>query len=371
MKNSNAKTSRVLITCRDLQSQGGVANVISILMSHLSKAFNYEHFVIGSRIEDKRIILKLLRPILDNLRLVWKYCRTGFSCVHLNPSLNAKALLRDGLFTTTLATIGVKGIIVFIHGWDKREEKRIRNNRVLKCIFTWVFGKANLILVLASSFREAMIDMGFDPRKVHTITTMFDGSIFKQDAVPERQKGKTILFLSRFVAEKGVYELLEAFVEIAASFSDAKLVLAGDGPEREKIIKFIEAHQLSDRIGLPGYIRGKDKVRILWKSDVFVFPTYYGEGCPVSLLEAMAAGLPVITTSVGGIPDIIANGQNGILLDQVTPKAIATAIKHLFQDESLSSQMGSNNRTQAWSNYEASIVTRKIESFYIQLMSSS
>jgi glycosyltransferase involved in cell wall biosynthesis len=370
MKNPNAKTSRVLITCRDLQSQGGVANVISILMSHLSKAFNYEHFIIGSRMEDKRIILRLLRPILDNLRLVWKYYRTGFTCVHLNPSLNAKALLRDGLFTATLATIGVKGIIVFIHGWDKREEKRIRNNRVLKFIFTRVFGKANLILVLASSFRQSMIEMGFDPRKVHTITTMFDGSIFKQNAVPERQNGKTILFLSRFVSEKGVYELLEAFVEIAATFPDAKLVLAGDGPEREKIIKFIDAHQLSDRIGLPGYIRGKDKVHILKKSDVFVFPTYYGEGCPVSLLEAMAAGLPVITTNVGGIADIVTDGINGILLKQVTSHSISDAIVRLFQDEALSTQMGRNNKTQAWLNYEASIVTKKIERFYMQLLVS-
>jgi len=188
--------------------------------------------------------LKLLRPILDNLRLVWKYYRTGFSCVHLNPSLNAKALLRDGLFTITLATIGVKGIIVFIHGWDKREEERIRNRRVLKFIFTWVFRKANMIFVLASSFRQSMIDLGFDPCKVHTITTMFDGNIFKQDGATEKHKGRTILFLSRFVAEKGVYELLEAFVEIAATFPDAKLVLAGDGPEREKIIKFIEFQQI-------------------------------------------------------------------------------------------------------------------------------
>jgi glycosyltransferase involved in cell wall biosynthesis len=367
----NPERASVLITARDPRSHGGVANFVSMLIQNFSKMIDYEYFAIGARIGEKRKIAKILKPIVDNVRIVWKCNRSSFACVHLNPSLNTKALLRDGLFTLSLASIRTKGIILFIHGWDKREEKRIRNNRFLTFIFTRVFGKANMILVLASSFRQSLIDMGFDPSKVHTITTMFDGSIFKQDAGTERHKGRTILFLSRFVAEKGVYELLEAFVDIAASFPDAKLVLAGDGPEREKIIKFIAAQQLSDRIELPGYLRGTAKGQILMESDIFVFPTYYGEGCPVSLLEAMAAGLPVITTPVGGIPDIITNGQNGILLDQVTPQTIATAIKHLFQDESLSSQMGNNNKIQAWNNYEASIVTKKIESFYIQLMSSS
>ena len=108
---------------------------------------------------------------------------------------------------------------------------------------------------------------------------------------------------------------------------------------------------------------------LLAQGDAFLL-TSQQEAFGNVILEAMAAGLPVITTPVGGIPDIITNGQNGILLDQVTPQTIATAIKHLFQDESLSSQMGNNNKIQAWNNYEASIVTKKIESFYIQLMSS-
>lgn len=365
------RVPEVLIVSHYLDSPGGVANFVAMLIKNFSDEINCEHFPIGPEIDKKTKIRRVRCSIFDNVKLFLKCYRFRYDCVHLNPSLNTKSLLRDGLFMLILSILRYKHVVVFFHGWEKKTEKRIRKSYILKLLFSSIFGKAALILVLADNFRHSLCQMGVATGHVRTVTTMFDPDIFGVICPKEGGEGKTLLFMSRFVKEKGVYELLKAFQLVSSSFKDARLILAGDGPERENIKNWIDSQGLSDCVQVPGYVRGKTKGEMLKSANMFVFPTYYGEGCPVSLLEAMAAGLPVITTPVGGIPDIVTNGLNGILLDQVTPQAIATAIKHLFQDESLSSQMGNNNQVQAWNNYEASIVTRKIESFYVQLMSSS
>ena len=104
-------------------------------------------------------------------------------------------------------------------------------------------------------------------------------------------------------------------------------------------------------------------------ADVFVFPSYHGEGCPVSLLEAMAAGLPIISTDVGGISDIFINGQNGILLREVSPDELIAAIFRMLEDDELRRSAGQLNREIAWKRYEGAIVSRRIEQLYEQVVS--
>ena len=116
---------------------------------------------------------------------------------------------------------------------------------------------------------------------------------------------------------------------------------------------------IQDKVSFPGYLVGNEKVENLLASDVFVFPSF-SEGCPVALLEAMGAGLPVITTPVGGIPDIFIDGKNGVLLKSVEPEDIAEAIERLLSNEELCRVTGEHNRREAWEKYEARIVCKKI-----------
>jgi glycosyltransferase involved in cell wall biosynthesis len=226
-----------------------------------------------------------------------------------------------------------------------------------------VFGKAPLILVLASRFRDTLIDMGFKPDQIRVITTMFDGSMFtginRQD-----NDSPSLLFLSRFIPEKGIYELFEAFAGLTRRFPDLSLVMAGDGPERKRMVQWVQAHGLTDRVRFPGYLRGPAKAHALLNAEMFVFPTYHCEGCPVSLLEAMAAGLPVVTTRAGGIPDIFRDGENGILLKEVSPASIEHAIEKLLNNRQLSMDIRSNNLNRSWRTFEARVVTKKFENIY-------
>lgn len=100
---------------------------------------------------------------------------------------------------------------------------------------------------------------------------------------------------------------------------------------------------------------------------LFVFPTYYGEGCPVSLLEAMAAGLPVVTASAGGIADVFEDGVNGILLGEVNAAQVESAIERMLADPGRLEQIGGRNREVAQQRYEAAVFAGRIEGLYLDL----
>lgn len=367
-EHKNNAQVRVLVLSKDFDAQGGVVNFVASLMENTSADIAFDHLSIGRN--SGSMIRNLMFPLIDSVRLARQVTKHSYDCVHINPSLNAKAVLRDSLNLITLSVFGVKQTVVYIHGWDDAYAEKIKNSMVLSFLFKKVFQRASVILVLATRFRNELLELGFMPEQVRVTTTMFDGHIF--DGV-ERQANvaRSILFLSRFIPEKGIYELLEAFSLLANNFPEVTLVMAGDGPERERMEQWVKEKGLIDRIKFPGYLRGKEKTQILLNSDIFVFPTYHGEGCPVSLLEAMAAGLPVVTTEAGGITDVFTNKENGVLLNNVSPKEIEEAIVMLLTDDKLCGLIKAANLKRAWENYEAHVVARKMEDIYKDIVGIS
>jgi glycosyltransferase involved in cell wall biosynthesis len=171
----------------------------------------------------------------------------------------------------------------------------------------------------------------------------------------------TLLFLSRIEKTKGVFELIEAYARLCRRYPGLRLVMAGEGPARPGLQQ--RAAQLGlDGVSFPGYIRNAAKAQALVDADLFVLPTYYGEGCPVALLEAMGAGLPCVTNAVGGIPDVFNDGTNGVLLNEVTVDSIADALEELLSDPDRRQEIAKHNRVEAWSRYEARVVIPRIES---------
>jgi len=356
-----------LILSRDRAWLGGVRNIVETMMAHFSPDVEPIEMQVGQRIGQTSIVGRALFTLRDSIRLAMTVITRDISLVHLNPSLDSKSLVRDGLFLVTLKLLRFRRTVVFFHGWDDATESRLKKSVTRRRLFRWVFGSAAVILVLGSRFKASLVGMGLEPEKIKLITAMFDGRLLAGKNGDRNDTGKIIIFLSRLIKEKGIYELLDAFDGIGKRFPDAKLVIAGDGPERSEIESWVKKHNLESRISLPGYLRGENKTTALRGAAVFVLPTYHGEGCPVALLEAMAAGLAVITTPVGGIPDVFLDGENGVLLGTVSVEAITEAVERLFLDAELFRKVRDNNRRKAWNNYEANIVTRKIEMIYTEV----
>jgi glycosyltransferase involved in cell wall biosynthesis len=262
--------------------------------------------------------------------------------------------------------------VVFIHGWDPRWEKLIASSPVLRFLFRKTFGRVERVYVLARKYRDRLTQWGLDPQRVQCTSTMFDGSLFEGivRTRPRPTKGDEVqvLFMSRLVREKGALETIEAFATVAAETPGLRLVCAGDGPQRAALQEWVEAHGLNGRVTFPGFVRGARKAQLLLDSDLFVFPTRHGEGCPVSLLEAMASGLAIVTTDAGGIADVFQGGHNGILLESGTDSAlVAGAIRSLIGDVDRLRDIGQQNASSAQKRFEADPWCRRLEEDYLAL----
>lgn len=360
----------ILIVTGDLRRQGGVANFVAMLKRSFSGAMDIVFFRMGPSESGSLRLPRALYPLFDSIRLAATLFRRRHALVHLNPSLNWKSLVRDGLFMLVLVIMRTPQKLVFFHGWDIDVANRITKSRILRALFRWTFGRADRMIILANRFREPLGLWGVSDDSIELYSTMFDGSIFsdKQASVGQRSNnGLALIFLSRFVKGKGIYETLEAFELIHRQIPEATLVMAGDGPERTAMEEWVQCHGLEDSVTFPGYLCGERKADAMIRAELFIFPTY-SEGCPVSLLEAMAVGLPVITTDVGGIPDVFIHRENGLMLSVPQAKDIADAVLELAGDQQLMVLIADNNRQQAWSRYEAGVVTARLEMLYNDLL---
>lgn len=157
-------------------------------------------------------------------------------------------------------------------------------------------------------------------------------------AVPERlpalREGvRDVLFLGRLREKKGVFDLVRAMPTVLAVHSGLRFVLAGDG-ELEKVRELAFSLRVDHALELPGWIDAEEKDAALGRADIFVLPSYF-EGLPVGVLEAMAAGVPIVSTTVGGIPDIVQNEAQALLVEPGDVSALAKAITRLAGDRAL------------------------------------
>ncbi len=148
----------------------------------------------------------------------------------------------------------------------------------------------------------------------------------------------TLLSLGRLIPIKGLTHLLSAM----ASLPDVELVVAGDGPERPAL----EAQARGARVRFVGEVRGAEKAAWFSAADAFVLPSLTlpsgrSEGMPTTLLEAMHYGLPVVATAVGGVPDVVEDGDNGLLVAQQSPSSIVHAVTRLREQPELCARLGS------------------------------
>ena len=289
---------------------------------------------------------------LDNARL--HSLKNDWDLLHINTSMRPHAVFRDGIL---LATWGRRPSIVTFHGWSDGLWSRFAASAVLRRWFVAAYG-GRPIIALAERFRDGLEALGLDRRDIEVIGPAFDGSLMGSGTNAEERENTRIVYLGRLVREKGLFELLEAFARLA---DGAELILVGSGPAGAAIEDWISTHGMAGRVRLTGRLEGVDKVCVLQSASIFVLPSYT-EGLPVAMLEAMAAGLAVVVTDVGGISEIVAHGRNGWLLAEASEVGVALA--EALADPRKCSEMGARNRLAA-RPFEAAAIARQVEDLYL------
>lgn len=177
----------------------------------------------------------------------------------------------------------------------------------------------------------------------------------------ERASQPVVLTVARLDEQKGHHYLLEAAVQVP----EAQFVLAGDGPLRASLEAQARALGVERQVRFLGY--RKDISDLLAKCDVFVLPSLY-EGLPLSILEAMWAGKPVIATQIGGSDEAVIAGETGILIPPADPDALATAIRTILADPSLAQRLASAGRARVEQEFSAKKMVQQVTHIYDELL---
>jgi len=157
------------------------------------------------------------------------------------------------------------------------------------------------------------------------------------------KRGVNILYVGRLTHEKGLKYLIQAVPILIDRGFNVKISLCGDGPECKKLQRLSRDLGCESNIEFLGFIPwGKELDKIYLQHDIFVLPSV-SEGIPKVLLEAMAKGLPIIATNVGGIPDIIKDTENGILISPKSPADIARAVEFLVRNDDVRGRIINNS----------------------------
>lgn len=174
--------------------------------------------------------------------------------------------------------------------------------------------------------------------------------------------------VARLAAGKGHSVLLHAFQAFLPTAPQAKLVIIGDGPERPSIQQTIEELGLGGSVVFTGV--QKEIPRYLAALDLFTLPSF-DEGIPMTILEAMAAGLPVLATVVGGIPQVVVNGKTGILVPARSADRLAEALTKLYLNPDLAASMGKEGRIRVQDEFDAQVMVNRYEKLYSKLLENS
>lgn len=355
---------RLLVVSPDLRLMGGVAETVKLLLRELEGRAEVTSAVLGRRLNQNGIarLFRIFADLFLFFKLLWS---RRFDVIHMNPSLNFISFMKEGMLLLLFYLFGYSGrVLIFIHGWDEQFFEQIRENRIYSTLMRVMLNRAGMVLVLADDFRRDLDSIGVDISNVEVVSTMVD-----LDKIPVyrscESNEKSLLFLSRMIPGKGVYELLDAFSLLCEKHDNLKLIMAGDGPEKQRLMEIGALRGLSNVV-FPGYIQGDEKRRAFEESCIYLLPTSR-EGCPVSLLEAMASGLVPVVTDAGGIKDVIKPGETAVLLEEVSAKAIDDAVEGLLVDPIKMAKVAKAARSYAIDNFSSRQITDRIFGFYERL----
>ena len=339
---------------------GGVFNYYSHIKKYLGRDYKYLYRGEKCKKEPKKVVP--FRLLTDYVAFV-DTLQKGGSTVLINTSLGKGGFFRDGIYT--LLTPRNYKKIVFFRGWNPTFEKKIGTSSLLKKWLKSTFLKADHIIVLSSAFKNRLIEWGYSgPITVETTLvdeTLMQGETWNSISEKRADLSQTsLLYLGNVSKGKGVWEVVDSLKRLSFDGDSQRALLnvAGSGSDLGSLQKYTEENSLN--VKFLGYVKELKKVEAFKNAHLYLFASYH-EGMPNSVLEAMAFGLPVITTRVGGIPDFFEDGKMGLFLDNRNPLHIAQKIQYLLDRPDLMQQISKYNFEYAKKHFYAVKVARRFK----------
>lgn len=317
---------KILVVGADYKNpKGGIAYVLNAY----SKFYSEFNFITTSKGSNKLVKLFVLINALIKYFIFLIFFR--IKVVHIHGA-SYNSFYRKKIFID-IAKIFQKKIIYHIHGAEFHLFMR-QNPKVKKTLI-----KCDQIVVL-SNFWKTYFEQEVSLANVSIINNICHYPRHIQSA--DRNEYIDLLFLGQVGIRKGIFDLINAIA--ADDFlreSAIKLHIGGGGNIKE-LNQLINNLRLEQKIEYHGWVSGSEKEMLLSMADIYVLPSY-NEGLPISVLEAMSYGMPIISSPVGGIPEVVINDYNGILVEPGNIIEISDAIKKIIMNKDKLKNMGINS----------------------------
>lgn len=260
--------------------------------------------------------------------------------------------------------------IAFAHGYTN-DDRRVRAYNRLD---SFLFRYASIVVAVSNSMRKLLVQKGVKPSKIRVICNAVDESEIKPSILPAEMKRSlqiesiypVIGVIGRLGPEKGHALFLKAFREVLSEFTHAKALIVGDGQEKERLLSFCAKENMVHHVVFTGHV--ENTANYYQIMDMIVIASY-SEGLPNVLLEAMVLGIPVVATSVGGIPEVIKR-NNGVLVPPGNPTRLAEEISDLLRDPGRMDLLGRMAQKSIGSLSDPNQRARKIAQIYRSLLHS-
>jgi glycosyltransferase involved in cell wall biosynthesis len=295
-------------------------------------------------------LLKLLKPRTDVIHAHWSIPQglTGILC---------KKFLKIPCVTT-------------IHGTDVFGLR----GQLLQTLNAMVINSSDVCTANSRSTARLARNMS-KSKNIRVIPMGVDLDLFQRSSEVEllrshyRRDGRIVLFVGRLIDLKGVDYLIKALPRVIVRFPDVKLLIIGSGPQKDRLVHLTKQLGMERHVSFIGAVSQKDLIKFYSLAHLLVLPSIVNhagetEGLGVVLIEAMACGLPVIGSDVGGIPDLIKDGETGLLVKQKDPDLLAEKINILLGTSDLKQRLIENGYKMVKENFSWDIIADKFVEIY-------
>jgi glycosyltransferase involved in cell wall biosynthesis len=347
----------VMMVGTNPESRGGISSVLCMYRAAgmFEKVRFLASYTDGSRLRKLAYYLGFLT------RFGWTLIsQPDIRLVHIHTASRGSFLRKS--IVMMLSKAAGKKTVVHVHGAEFKQFYE-RSPLLLRKIIRTLLDSCDTIIALSDQWKKDLSRISGNPRiRVIYNPTMMQEPFLANECMPPKTK-VNFLFMGRLGKRKGVYDIIESARQIRAE--NIKISLYGDG-EIENVKTMIAANGVEDKVQVCGWINGSRKDQAFRNANVLILPSY-SEGFPISVLEAMAYGIPVVATDVGGIAECIEDGVNGYLIKPGDCETLAKCIERLAASSVLRARMGKSGHEKASRMFALSVIVNQLEELYDEL----
>ncbi len=353
---------QILITAPSLdenESVSGISTLVREIISHSTADFS--HFTAGRRDGERGGIVWILKQIMLPVQFWRQIRREKPDVVHINTAFVPLSILRDAALTFVAKFARVP---VLLHPNGGRFLIEDFRSKLLETVAAKMLRRADKVLVL-SEFEKKKLTRRWKNLDIEILPNAI--STDKVPAIEKNADEKTIIFFGRIHESKGLHEIIEACKILKNQNLSFNFRCFGAGPEKD----FFTAEMseiLGEKFYYGGVAAGKAKWRELAGADIFLLPSRYGEGLPLAMLEAMAAGCVAVVADVASVRAVIKTGENGFMVESYNHAQTAEILAHLLSGKADWQRLRDNARRTVKEKFLINDYVKKLEAIYSKII---